>query len=63
MYKNRFLFLQWTLRFDNTDDRDEGKNEDPNAAVSMIFDKFNKNSQLVYSPGPIIWIHEMLVTF
>lgn len=63
MTRNRFLFLLLVLRFDNPDDRDERKKEDPTAAVSKIFEKFIANSRLVYSPGPTMCIDEMLVPF
>lgn len=63
MSRNRFLFLLLSLRFDNPDDRKERKIDDPTAAVSEIFNKFIKNSQRLYSPGPMMCADEMLVPF
>ena len=63
MTKNRMLFLLSALRFDNAEDRDERKKEDPTAAISKIFKRFIENSQDCISLGTNVTIDEMLVPF
>ena len=63
MTKNRMLFILAALRFDNSDDREERKKEDPIAAISKIFNMFIENFQQCISLGPTVTVDEMLVPF
>lgn len=61
--KNRFSILLACLRFDNPDDREARKINDPAAAISGIFNKFVNNCQSVYTMGTCVCVDEMLVGF
>lgn len=63
MSKERFLILLTALRFDNADDREERKKENPVAAISELFDFFIENSRNSYTIGANACIDEMLVGF
>jgi len=61
--KNRFSILLACLRFDNPDDREARKINDPAAAISGIFNTFVNNCQSVYTMGTCVCVDEMLVGF
>lgn len=63
MSKNRFAFLHVCLRFDNPDDRNIRKLNDPTAAISELFNNLVTNSQTMYTLGVNVAIDEMLVAF
>ncbi|KFM73858.1 PiggyBac transposable element-derived protein 4, partial [Stegodyphus mimosarum] len=61
--KVRFLFLLYSLRFDNPETRKERMANDKTAAISEIFSRVIKNCQRTYSIGEYACIDEMLVKF
>nr|CAH7717457.1 unnamed protein product [Callosobruchus chinensis] len=63
MSKKRFAIILLAIRFDDTDDRDERKKNDPTAAISFVFNNFIENCQGVYGLGQSVTIDEMLVSF
>ncbi|KAI8420457.1 hypothetical protein MSG28_008945 [Choristoneura fumiferana] len=63
MSKYRFCTLLNCLRLDDGADRQERLKTDPLAAVSWFFNKFVKNSQQNFTPGPNTCIDEMLIPF
>lgn len=63
MTSERFEILLAVLGFDNPEDRDEIKKQDPTAPISYIFNSFIENSKSVYGIGQSVAIEEMLVTF
>lgn len=63
MSKKRFAILLSALRFDNSTTREDRKQLDPTAAISLIFNKFIENCQNIYGLGETVTIDEMLVSF
>lgn len=63
MSKKRFAVLLAAIRFDNPEDREEWKKDDPTAAISFIFSCFIDNCQSMYGLGQSVTIDEMLVSF
>lgn len=63
MPMRRFKFLLLCLRFDNPDDRDVRKINDPAAIISEVLNSFILNSQKCYTIGAYACIDEMLVSF
>lgn len=63
MSRERFGVLLSSLRFDNPEDRDLRKNENPAAAILEIFEQFIHNCQDCYGIGSYACIDEMLVSF
>lgn len=63
MSAKRFAVLLFCLRFDTHEERMERVKVDPAAAISHIFEKFNKNSQSAYCLGANATVDEMLVGF
>nr|CAH7713332.1 unnamed protein product [Callosobruchus chinensis] len=61
--KNRFAILLYTVRFDNSQTRDERKKENPAAAICDIFYAFIQNCNKIYSVGQTTCVDEMLVAF
>lgn len=63
MSQKRFLFLLQVLRFNNPDDRQERKKDNPAAAIEENFCTFVENCQLYYTPGTFLCVDGMLVPF
>lgn len=61
--KNRFSILLACLRFENLDDREARKKNDPATAISGIFNTFDNNCQSIYTMGTCLCVDEMLVGF
>ncbi|KAJ8936781.1 hypothetical protein NQ318_008997 [Aromia moschata] len=62
MSEKRFATLLSALRFDNPEDREERKKEDPVAAISCLFNVFIENSQSMYGVVQSTTVDEMLLT-
>lgn len=63
MSVKRVLILLSCLRFDNAEDRQQRKENEPAAAISWLFNELVNNSQNCYSLGELTCIDEMLVGF
>ncbi|KAJ8888553.1 hypothetical protein PR048_008044 [Dryococelus australis] len=63
MSVKRLLILLAYLRFDNPEDKEQLKENDPSAAILWIFNELVKNSQLSYSFGELACNDKMLVDF
>lgn len=61
MSKNKFITLLACLRFDNSEDQDEKRQNDPVGSLSNIFNCFISNSQAFYSLSVNVWIEEMIL--
>lgn len=61
--KKRFAVLLAAIRFDNREDREERKKDDPTAAISFVFNSFIENCQSLYGLGQSATVDEMLVSF
>lgn len=63
MSRERFQVLLIALRFDNPDDREQRKIDNPTAAISELFDMFVERIRTSYKIGANGCIDEMLVGF
>lgn len=63
MSRNRFLVLNYCLRFDDSESRPQRLQDDKLAAISELFNEFVSNCQKNYTLGTYICIDEMLVPF
>lgn len=63
MSQKRFQNILMCLRFDNSLDREERKQNDKLAAISKIFNIFVNNCQMLYTIGECATIDEMLIAF
>ncbi|KAK9737933.1 Transposase IS4 [Popillia japonica] len=63
MSLKRMLTILACLRFDNKQERRQRIEEDPAAAISLVFSELVQNCQTQYSVGELTCIDEMLVGF
>ncbi|XP_056635924.1 uncharacterized protein LOC130444670 [Diorhabda sublineata] len=63
MNRNRFAILLQCFRFDDSETRQQRKENDPLAPISAIFEKFVANCQAAYTIGHLACVDEMLISF